>query len=72
MTVRKIIIAVQYIPLVAPSMNRNIIQDYNDLGIEFVFQKPVNLRSFKQAVEKSLRKSITGNKKITSLDKQTT
>ncbi|MCZ6703175.1 MAG: hybrid sensor histidine kinase/response regulator, partial [Ignavibacteria bacterium] len=58
--------------ILSSAMNRNIIQDYNDLGIEFVFQKPVNLRSFKQAVEKSLKKSITGSRKITSLDKQTT
>jgi CheY-like chemotaxis protein len=57
--------------ILSSAMNRNIIQDYHDLGIEFVFQKPVNLRSFKQAVEKSLRKSITGSRKITSLDKQT-
>jgi hypothetical protein len=42
-------------------MDRNIIEDYNELGVEYVFQKPVNLRSFKQAVEKSLRKYITGN-----------
>ena len=57
--------------ILSSTMNRSIIQDYHDLGIEFVFQKPVNLRSFKQAVEKSLRKSITGSTKITSLDKQT-
>ena len=57
--------------ILSSAMNRTIIQDYNDLGIEFVFQKPVNLRSFKQAVEKSLKKSITRNRQITSLDKQT-
>lgn len=33
-------------------------QIYSDLGIEFVFQKPVNLGSFKKALEKSLRKGI--------------
>jgi PAS domain S-box-containing protein len=58
--------------ILSSALNRNIIQDYTDLGIEFVFQKPVNLRNLKQAVEKSLKKSITSNKKITSLDKQTT
>lgn len=47
-------------------LDRNIIQNYNELGIEYVFQKPVNLRSFKQAVEKSLRKSLTTNNHITS------
>jgi PAS domain S-box-containing protein len=58
--------------ILSAALNRNIIQDYTDLGIEFVFQKPVNLRNLKQAVEKSLKKSITASKKITSLDKQTT
>ena len=47
--------------VLSTEIDRNIIHDYNELGIEYVFQKPVNLRSFKQAVEKSLRKYITGN-----------
>jgi PAS domain S-box-containing protein len=46
--------------VLSTEMDRNIIHDYNELGIEYVFQKPVNLRSFKQAVEKSLKKYITG------------
>ena len=58
--------------ILSSALNRNIIQDYTDLGIEFVFQKPVNLRNLKQAVEKSLKKSITKGSKITSHDKQTT
>jgi PAS domain S-box-containing protein len=45
--------------VLSTEMDRNIIHDYNELGIEYVFQKPVNLRSFKQAVEKSLKKYIT-------------
>ena len=48
--------------VLSTEMDRNIIGDYNELGVEYVFQKPVNLRSFKQAVEKSLRKYITGSK----------
>ena len=32
---------------------------YNDLGIEYVFQKPVNLTQFKEAIEQSLRKIFT-------------
>jgi CheY-like chemotaxis protein len=48
--------------ILSTEMDRNIIEDYNELGVEYVFQKPVNLRSFKQAVEKSLRKYITGNR----------
>ena len=46
--------------ILSTEMDRNIIQDYNELGVDMVFQKPVNLRSFKQAVEKSLRQSIIG------------
>ena len=29
---------------------------YNDMGVEYVFQKPVNLTQFKEAIEQSLRK----------------
>lgn len=32
---------------------------YNDLGVEYVFQKPVNLTQFKEAIEQSLRKIFT-------------
>jgi len=42
-------------------IERNVAQDYLELGIEFVFQKPVNLQSFKKSIEKSLRKGITAN-----------
>ncbi|MDZ7766437.1 MAG: ATP-binding protein [Melioribacteraceae bacterium] len=33
-------------------------EEYRELGIEYVFQKPVNLKSFKEALEKSLKKAI--------------
>ncbi len=33
-------------------------QNYNELGVEYVFQKPVNLSNFKQAVEKLLKKGM--------------
>ena len=36
-------------------------QYYNELGIENIFTKPVNLRSFKEAIEKSIRKSMMNN-----------
>jgi PAS domain S-box-containing protein len=39
-------------------IDRQAIQEYNQLGIEYVFQKPVNLSIFKQAVEKSLRQGL--------------
>ncbi len=40
-------------------IDRNAISDYQELGIEYVFHKPVDLTSFKNAVEKSLRKGLT-------------
>jgi CheY-like chemotaxis protein len=51
-----------HVIVLSTEMDRNIIEDYNELGVEYVFQKPVNLRSFKQAVEKSLRKYVTGSR----------
>ncbi len=41
-------------------IDRSTIADYNNIGIEYVFHKPVNLSEFKNAVEKSLRKGLTG------------
>ncbi|MDO8550572.1 MAG: PAS domain S-box protein, partial [Ignavibacteria bacterium] len=40
------------------SIDRQTIEDYNEIGIEQVFQKPVNLSIFKQAVEKSLHQGL--------------
>ena len=45
--------------ILSTELDRNVILGYNELGVDLIFQKPVNLRSFKQAVEKSLRESIT-------------
>lgn len=55
------------IPVIVLSGNidRNISQDYAELGVEYIFKKPVNLKDFKNAVEKSIRKGITNNKNIT-------
>ena len=47
--------------VLSSNIDRQIILDYNDLGIEYVFQKPVNLSNFKQAVEKTIRKGITSS-----------
>jgi len=33
-------------------------QEYKDLGVEFIFRKPVNLASFKAALDASLKKAI--------------
>lgn len=46
--------------VLSSDIDRTIATDYHELGIEFVFQKPVNLSSFKQAVEKSLHKGLSG------------
>ncbi len=46
--------------VLSSDIDRSIATDYHELGIEFVFQKPVNLSSFKQAVEKSLHKGLSG------------
>jgi PAS domain S-box-containing protein len=52
--------------ILSTELDRNITLNYNELGLYLIFQKPVNLRSFKQAVEKSLKESITAPSKITS------
>jgi PAS domain S-box-containing protein len=41
-------------------IDRSAIDDYTNIGIEYVFHKPVNLSIFKTAVEKSLRKGLLG------------
>lgn len=44
--------------ILSSELNRQIIQDYNDLGVDYVFQKPVDLSNFKNAVEKCLKKTL--------------
>lgn len=44
--------------VLSSDIDRSAINDYSELGIEFVFQKPVNISSFKLAVEKSLQKGM--------------
>ena len=39
-------------------IDKNIADRYRDLEVEFIFQKPVNLSSFRNAIEKSLRKAL--------------
>ena len=41
-------------------IDRSAIDDYTNIGIEYIFHKPVNLSIFKTAVEKSLRKGLLG------------
>lgn len=47
--------------VLSANIDRQVIIDYNDLGIEYVFQKPVNLSNFKQAVEKTIKKGLAGS-----------
>jgi CheY-like chemotaxis protein len=44
--------------VLSSALDRGAIADYNELGIEFVFNKPVNLSNFKKAVEKTLKKNM--------------
>jgi PAS domain S-box-containing protein len=40
------------------TVDRQTMDDYNEIGIHQVFQKPVNLSLFKQAVEKTLHEAL--------------
>jgi CheY-like chemotaxis protein len=51
--------------ILSGNIDRNILQDYAELGVEYIFKKPVNLKDFKRAVEKSIRRGITNSNKIT-------
>jgi CheY-like chemotaxis protein len=46
--------------ILSGDIDRTTIHDYGILGIDYIFQKPVNLANFKQAVEKSIRKGLLG------------
>ncbi len=47
------------IMVLSADIDRSAIEEYHELGIEYVFNKPVDLTSFKNAVEKSLRKGLS-------------
>ncbi|MBP1683595.1 MAG: Signal transduction histidine kinase, partial [Ignavibacteriaceae bacterium] len=47
--------------ILTSKIERSAVQQYTELGIEHIFTKPVNLRSFKEAIEKSIRKSLSNN-----------
>ncbi len=44
--------------ILSSDINQTIEESYKELGIEFVFKKPVNLTQFKSAVESCLKKAI--------------
>ncbi len=46
--------------ILSSDINPAIEEEYKNLGVEFVFRKPVNLTTFKNAIEKSLRKAFFG------------
>jgi len=44
--------------ILSSSIDRQTTEEYHEIGVEQVFQKPVNLNNFKQVVEKSLRQGL--------------
>ncbi len=48
------------IMVLSGDIDRTAIHDYGLLGIDYIFQKPVNLANFKQAVERTIRKGLLG------------
>ncbi|MCX6151806.1 MAG: PAS domain S-box protein [Ignavibacteriales bacterium] len=44
--------------VLSADINKNITEEYRQIGVEFIFQKPVNLSSLRTAIEKSLRKAL--------------
>jgi PAS domain S-box-containing protein len=55
------VIEIKYKPpiiILSSDINKTIEAEYKEIGVEYVFQKPVNLAAFKNAIERSLRKAI--------------
>ncbi len=46
--------------VLSSDIDRQVIEEYHELGIEYVFHKPVDLTNFKRSVEKSLRSGLKG------------
>lgn len=44
--------------VLSSDINESIKSEYKELGVEYIFQKPVNLSDFKTAIQNSLRKAI--------------
>ncbi len=44
--------------LLCDSINSSVSEDFKEIGIEYVFTKPVNINSFKFAIDESLKKSF--------------
>jgi len=46
--------------VLSSDLNAGIIQNYKDIGLEYIFPKPVGLDKFKHAIDESLKKIILG------------
>lgn len=44
--------------ILSSDINSTVESEYKELGVEYIFQKPVTLNIFKNAIEKSLRKAV--------------
>ncbi len=44
--------------VLSSDLNDSIIEEYKELGVEYIFYKPVNLTALKVAIDKSLKKAI--------------
>jgi PAS domain S-box-containing protein len=44
--------------VLSSDLNKSIEAEYREFGVEYIFNKPVNLSNFKNAIERSLRKAI--------------
>jgi CheY-like chemotaxis protein len=51
--------------VLASKIERSVVQEYSELGVEHIFTKPVNLKSFKEAIDKSIKKGIISNNRST-------
>ncbi len=46
--------------ILSADITKSIAEEYRGLGVEFIFQKPVDLSALKNAIEKSLRTALLG------------
>lgn len=44
--------------IIGPKLDKAFLRDYNELGVEFILNKPINLNSLQQAIDKCLMKSF--------------
>ncbi|MGE5499327.1 MAG: PAS domain S-box protein, partial [Syntrophothermus sp.] len=44
--------------ILSADVNSSLVEEYRELGVDYIFQKPVNLTSLKEGLERSLKKAI--------------